>query len=64
MDEPYDDELREINRKTKQVYIKKGIYPFLDENINGNGLTGEIPGFSIFRLYDWDYYIEDDEGGT
>ena len=60
MDEPYEDELRDINRKAKQVYLKKGIYPFLNDGFESNG-RGEIPGFSIFRLYDWDYYIEDEE---
>ena len=48
----YGDELREINRKTRQVYLKRGIYPFLDSNATRDSDSYDcIPGFQIERLY-------------
>jgi hypothetical protein len=63
MDDSYSDELREIKRKEKQLYNKRGIYPFLDDGIYGEGHNKKkgISGFQTFRLYDWNYYIEDDD---
>ena len=49
----YEDELKEIRRKTRRVFNRHGIYPFLDDGIQGDGSTGpgDIPGFQIFQLW-------------
>ena len=49
----YNAELREIRRKSRLVYSKKGIYPFLGSSLGeGNNYhRGEIPGFQIFSLW-------------
>jgi len=43
----YNDELREINRKTRQVYLKRGIYPFLDSNA-----TRDNDSYIAYRVSD------------
>lgn len=57
----YDSELREIRHKSKIVYSKHGILPFLD----GSGMQvhsdGYIPGFQIFRLWPEISVIDDPE---
>jgi hypothetical protein len=58
----YDGELKNIRHKTKQVFNKQGIYPFLDDGIDGGGeSTGDIPGFQIFRLWPEISVLEDNE---
>jgi hypothetical protein len=49
----YQDELREINHKSRIVYNRRGIYPFLDDGICGDMAVRpkEIPGYQIFYLY-------------
>ena len=51
----YDDELRSINRKSRQVYLKYGVIPFISDmgkvnrSLKKNSL--HLPGFQIERLY-------------
>ena len=49
----YDDELREIKRKERQVYLKRGIYPFLGSGVKeGERIPNDcIEGFQIERLF-------------
>jgi len=48
----YDSELREINRKTRQVYLKRGIYPFLGSHATPDHDSYDcIEGFQIERLF-------------
>ena len=49
----YEDELGEIRKKTRKVFNRQGIYPFLGDGIRGDGSNGrgEIPGFQIFQLW-------------
>ena len=47
----WDDEQREINRKTRQVYYREGIYPFLDDGWHDWEKPPYITGFQIERLY-------------
>ena len=58
----YNGELREIRRKSRQVYRKHGIRPFLTDSVPGKEsyFDGDIPGFQIFRLFDFDDIICDD----
>ena len=65
---PYSDELKEINRKSKQVWLKRGIYPFLGSGLrNGDHIPSDgIDGFQIFSLYPKIFDDEDSslgEGG-
>lgn len=46
----YMDELKEINHKSKLVYLKHGIRPFLTDDICSKR-NDNIPGFQIERLY-------------
>lgn len=46
----YQEELNEINRKSRIVYSRYGIYPFLRDDLTDNSM-GHIPGFQIERLY-------------
>jgi hypothetical protein len=51
----YADELREIRRKSRQVYAKHGITPFLSDSARMNRKSSDvsdgIPGFQIFSLW-------------
>jgi len=48
----YSDELLEIRRKSRLVYQKRGIYPFLDVGPwDLKYKSGSIPGYQIFSLW-------------
>jgi len=61
MESLYMDELNDIKRKTRQVFNRSGIYPFLDDGNLREELDDEIPGFQIFSLWGDDYGVKDEE---
>ena len=61
----YNDELKSIKHKSKRVFNKYGIYPFLGNSLKPYDRTpreGGIDGFQIFRLWpEISIFYEDDE---
>jgi len=55
------DELNDIKRKTRQVFNRSGMYPFLDDGNLREELDDEIPGFQIFSLWGDEYGVKDEE---